>query len=103
MTDQPVITVDVAVMDGTVVRWFRSLSAAETNRPTLSASRQGVMVHGEYLTSVPEAWIEAAKTAHRQLTRAPRADMTGLATHARRKALGVRSGPLDPISKEQTS
>lgn len=103
MSDEPVITVDVAVMDGTVVRWFRSLSAAETNRPTVSASRQGVMVHGEYLTSVPEVWIEAARAAHRKLTRAPRADMTSLATHQRRTVLGARSGPLDPITKEQAS
>lgn len=100
MSEQAVITVNTTIMQGTCVRWYSSAGDAETNRPVLSASREGVTVHARYLTDVPEAWVQDAKRAHGQLRRAPRADMTGWATHERREVLGARGGPLDPVKKE---
>lgn len=94
--NEPVVTVTATVMDGTVVRWHRSVSAAEIHRPTVSASRNGVMVHGEYLTDVPPEWIEAATKAYEQLRRARRADLTHLATHRHQ---GVLNGPLVPVER----
>lgn len=100
MTDQPVITVTATIMSGTVVRWYRSVGQAEHQRPVLSASRDGVAVHADYLTSIPELWVLDAKRAYEQLHADRDADMSGWATHERREVLGVRSGPLDPVKKE---
>ena len=94
MTD-PVITVTPTVMDGAVVRWYRSLHAAQHHRPTLSASRDGVTVHARFLTDIPDQWIDAAKRAHRTLADVHGADLDYLATHRHR---GVLNGPLEPVS-----
>lgn len=92
----PVITVKATIMDGTVVRWHRNLNAAEIHLPTLSASHNGVMVHGEYLTDVPDTWITAAREAHETLRADRDADMTHLATHRNR---GFPNGPLVPVEE----
>jgi len=94
-TDQPVITVTSTIMDGTVVRWFESLGAAENMRPALSASRRGVAVHAEFLTDIPVQWVEHATQVHRALAVDPGADASGLATHRRR---GL-SGPLEEVPR----
>lgn len=99
-TDAPVVTVTTTIIDGTVVRWYRTVGQAENRRPVLSASRRGVRVHAEYLTDLPPAWIDAAKAAHKRLSGSPDADVNDLATHRQRMVHGTRSGPLEPISKE---
>jgi len=91
-SEASVVTVTATVMDGPVVRWYRTLAAAELGREYMSASRNGVLVR-EYLHTVPEAELDAAQAAHRALSASPRADVRDLATH-RRDGL---SGPLVPV------
>lgn len=92
----PVVTVTTTVMDGTVVRWHRDVQAAQTMRPVLSACREGVLVHGGYLTAIPDEWVAAARQAHELLARNPHADLSHLATHRHR---GPSNGPLEPVGK----
>lgn len=96
MTDKPVITVTATIMDGAVVRWHRSQSAAEYCTPTVTASRNGVMVPNGYVTDVPPEWMQAAMQAHETLRRAPGADMKHLATHRHNI---VANGPLVPVEE----
>jgi hypothetical protein len=93
-----IITVTATVMDGTVVRWHHTLSAAETHRPAISASRRGVAVQAEYLTDLPPEWVAAATAAYETLRRTPRADMRHLATHRNR---GPSNGPLVPVEEAE--
>lgn len=83
----PVIIVFPTIMDGTVVRWYLSESAAENGREVLSASCNGVMVNG-YLTDIPPAWLNTARSTYETLKRNDRADVSHLATH--QKSLGGR-------------
>lgn len=96
MTDQAVITVNTTIMQGTCVRWYRDVGQAANHRPVLSASREGVAVHAQYLTSIPETWVAAAKRAHQQLARDRQADMSRWATHVNR---GPSNGPLVPVQE----
>ena len=92
-SDIPVITMTSTVMSGTVVRWHRSLSAAENVSPVLSASRDGVMIHGDqFLARIPQEWVDAANQAHRDL--AAGRDVRDLATHSHRGFMG----PLEPVA-----
>lgn len=93
----PVVIVTPTVMDGTVVRWYRSVAAAEQVRASLSASRRGVAVHAEFLTDIPSAWVEQAVQAHQALAANPRADLSGLATHHRK----FMNGPIVPVGEGQ--
>lgn len=95
---EPVITVTMSV-DGQVVHWHQTVSAATNHRPTISASRNGVAVHAEYLTNIPEDWVTAAKTAYNELRRNRQADLRHLATH--RHGHGLMNGPLEPVEKEE--
>lgn len=97
MPEQPVITVSATLMDGQVVRWHRSVSDATIHRPVISASRNGVAVHAEYLTDVPDEWVSAAREAHATLKRNRSADLRSLATHVNR---GPSNGPLVPVEDE---
>lgn len=99
MTD-PVITVTATIMDGQVVRWYRTVGAAANHRPVLSASRNGVSVHGEYLTGIPQSWIDTAKQAYADLAADSDADVKRLATHRNR---GFSNGPLEPVEKKEES
>ncbi|WP_395109806.1 hypothetical protein [Actinomadura sp. SCN-SB] len=90
---EPVVTVTHTIMDGPVVRWYRDLTAAELNSCLLSASRTGVMIHGEvYLHDLPAEWITAAELAHKSLKAG--ADVSGLATHV------VLTDSADPARPE---
>lgn len=40
----PVVTVNVTIMDGVVVRWFRSVGHAEVGEAVVAASRHGLTV-----------------------------------------------------------
>lgn len=97
MSESPVITVTVTVMDGTVVRWFRDLNAAENMRAAVSASRNGVSIHAEYLTDVPKLWVDAALEAYGELKVNRDVNLSGMATHRHR---GAMNGPLVPVEKE---
>jgi hypothetical protein len=95
MSGAPVVMVFPTIMDGTVVRWYRTVAAAENHRPVLSASRNGVMVHAEYLTSIPDAWVDSAKTTYMRLERDRNADVRHLATHRNQ---GPSNGPIAEVS-----
>lgn len=95
----PVITVTHTIMDGQVARWYRSVDAATHHSPVLSASRNGVMVHAEYLTNVPQEWVDAATAAYRELATDRNADVRSLATHRNR---GVMNGPLEPVPTKES-
>ena len=95
--NDPVVIVTTTVTDGTVVRWHRDVRAAELHRPVLSASRNGVAVHAEYLTCIPDEWVDAAKRAHKMLRDVRGANLGHLATHHVR---GLGAGPVEPITRE---
>jgi hypothetical protein len=84
----PVITVTATVQHGTVIRWYRSIEAAEDRGPALSASRMGVMVHREYLTDIPAEWIDRAREAHAVLAADRNADLDSWATYSRHGLFG---------------
>jgi len=90
-----IVTV-TATMDGTVVRWHRTLADAQTYRPALTASRNGVMAPYGYVTDVPPEWMQAAVQAYETLRRDPKADVKHLATHVNR---GPANGPLVPVEE----
>lgn len=74
----PVVAVTSSPGVGTVVRWYRADSLVH---PLLTASRQGVQIHGDvYLHDLPDEWVTAAKDAHLRLLRDPDADLTALAS-----------------------
>jgi hypothetical protein len=87
--DGIVSTVTPTIMDGTVVRWYRSEIAAETHRVMVSASRNGISV-GEHLTNgeVTPGVMERAELVHELLRRKPDADLSGWATHRRERTFG---------------
>ena len=89
-----VVTVTPTIMDGTVVRWYGSLEAAENPGVCgiISASRNGVMGGGDYITRAD--W-EAASSAHVALARDQNADLGHLATHRRK---GFMSSELTAVS-----
>ena len=98
MDEAPVITVAHTIMDGTVVRWHRSLADARNQRPLCSASRNGVTINGAYLTDIPDERIEEAKVAWLELSRRRDADMSHLATHRPRDGF---AGPLEPVGARE--
>lgn len=90
-----VVVVTHTVGDGTVVRWYRTLAAAECHQVLVSASRNGVMIHGSvYLHDIPQHWLAAAEVARVRLTRGQ--DVTHFATHRHDRFL---NGPLVPVDR----
>ncbi|MGI5286642.1 hypothetical protein ACQEVF_25340 [Nonomuraea polychroma] len=89
-----IVTVN-KIMDETVVRWFRSLDAAQNQRHVMSASRHGVRVE-VYLHEIPAEAQRTAHGAYETLRRDRNADVTHLATHVNR---GPSNGPLVPIEE----
>jgi len=89
----PIVTVTPTMQSGTVVRWRRALHGPAC----LSASREGVMIHGEqWLTgphALPARWITDAHIAHGNLLSGR--DVRHMATHHQR---GL-AGPLEPIER----
>jgi hypothetical protein len=90
----PVVLVRTTIMTGTVVTWYRTIEAAQTYRPTLSASRRGVAVEEDYLTGIPAGWVTAAAKVYGLLRRTPDLDVSHLATH--RNSV-TSNGPLVPV------
>lgn len=71
------------VMDGTVVRWYASLDAAEHHDPVASASRNKVEFYRE---TVHARIRDAAEAAHRELAADRHADVRHYTTHVRNPA-----------------
>lgn len=96
MTDQPVVIATPTVMDGLVLRWFRDEDAAAYGSEVLSASRNGVMIHGDqYLHDLPEQWVSDAKHATEAIRAGHEAEARALVTHQR--GYGIRS--IVPVSQ----
>jgi hypothetical protein len=86
-----VVVVRQTVQDGPVLSWFPTFDAAMCRDEVISASRRGVMIHGDvYLHTIRQTWMDAAEEAHATLALAQ--DATHLATHSR-----SRHGDLLPI------
>jgi hypothetical protein len=84
-----IVTVTPTIMDGTVVRWYRSMTAYDHDHELASASRNKAIVD-EHAPS----WLEeAAYSAHQTLRRDNNADMHHLATHRKQSLFG----PLVPV------
>jgi hypothetical protein len=91
---ETVVIVTPTIMDGTVVRWYRSLDTAQNRVEMASASRNGVMISG-YVHDVPACVLAAAGRAWEQLRRGGPSDaVCQLATHRRSRGL---FGPLEPV------
>ena len=89
---QAVVTVTPTIMDGTVVRWFTGLEAAERCRPFLSASRYEVITHVEGVVT-PDLREQANAVRDGLPHFGPTPEwVERLATHRRR---GI-TGPMEP-------
>ncbi len=93
-----IVTVTPTIMDGTVVRWYGSESAAEYGAEMLSVSCDGVKVN-VYLHKVPDDVLALANHVYLSLKRGRRADVQHLATHRRRGMFG----PLEPIATAEAT
>ena len=91
---QPVITADPTMGSGLVVRWRHSTE----DRAILSASRDGVMIHGNtFLNAVLRRWIFDAERAHEAIRAGREDDAKAMATHERERPFG---GDLVPVAQE---
>jgi hypothetical protein len=86
-----IVIITPTIMDGAVLRWYVSKSAAENGDESLSASRNGVRVFG-YLDDVPAEVLEQAKRAYETLRAG--GDVKNLATHR----MSMFSRVLEPIA-----
>jgi len=59
----PVIVATATVMDGLVLRWYRTTDDWNDRTAAVSASRNGVCIHTVYLHQVPPGWLEDANRA----------------------------------------
>lgn len=99
-----VVTTTPTIMDGYVVRWYASLTAADSGHEIMSASRNGVRIR-TYLHEIPAAALADAIAIYVKLhtaslrpfgsDRSADEAARALATHHRR-GFG-RHGPLEPI------
>lgn len=94
MSEQPVVVATPTVLDGTVVRWYRSMAAYAHGQASVSASRVRVSVHDDEYQTLPPEWVALATDVHRQLARDPRADVGHVATHRHRMAFGTSLVPI---------
>ncbi len=99
-----VVVIRTTVMDGPVLSWFLNMGTAQYGREVISASRVGVMVHGDvYLHQIPKGWLDAAEETHAALVLGQ--DVTHLATH-RRTFPGRRTVPgmdLEEIDRAEAT
>ena len=86
-----VCLVTPTVQDGTVVRWYASVDAAEHHDMIASASRSKVEFYRE---QVPARVRDAAQAAHRELSGNHNAGMRHYATHEHSGAFGGRLVPV---------
>lgn len=77
-----VVIVSPTIKDGTVVRWYRSLSAAEDRDQLATASRGGFRFPG-LLRAADAELIDTVRDAHGSLATGRIDDVDKLATHRR--------------------
>jgi hypothetical protein len=90
----PVVVATPTVLDGTVVRWYRSMAAYAHQQASVSASRARVSVHDDEYQTLPPEWVALATDVHHQLARDPRANVDHVVTHQHRRALGDQLTPI---------
>jgi hypothetical protein len=94
-----VVVATPTVMGGLVLRWYRTVDAAErSTRELVSASGNGVLLSGDaYLHDIPAAWIADAQRAHEMISRGQRdRAQEEFATH---KHARVFSGELSEVKR----
>lgn len=96
MAERPVVVAVPTVMDGTVVRWFRSMAAWQHHQVSVSASRHRVSVHDDEFQTLPQEWVALAIDVHHHLARDPRTGVGHVVTHRRE----VGSDQLVPVQAE---
>jgi hypothetical protein len=79
----PVVVATATIMDGQVVRWYRSQTHAAAHACSVSASGRRVSVHDDNYQTLPQEWVLLAMDVHRQLVRDPGANVEHVATHRR--------------------
>ncbi|MFD5089377.1 hypothetical protein ACFWMR_02160 [Amycolatopsis thailandensis] len=93
-----VVTVTPTIMEGTVIRWYRSLSAASTGgQAVASASRNGFSFF-IMLTRADNPLIDAVRDAHDALAAGHVNEVETIATHRRHSLFG----PLVPVDEVTT-
>lgn len=91
-----IVTVTHTIMDGPVVSWYYDqtpLDAIPAHQAQVSASRNGVLVHG-YLGTIGEDVLALARDVHSRLAASRGYDPRHLATHRRRGMFG----PYEPVT-----
>jgi flavin-dependent dehydrogenase len=78
-----VVVATATVMDGQVVRWYRSQAHAAARECSVSASARRVSVHDDEYQTLPQEWVLLATDVHRQLARDPNANVGHVVTHRR--------------------
>jgi len=78
-----VVVATATIMDGQVVRWYRSQAHATAHECSVSASGPRVSVHDDAYQTLPQEWVALAMDVHRQLARDPGANVQHVATHRR--------------------
>jgi hypothetical protein len=78
-----VVVATATIMDGRVVRWYRSETHAAAHECSVSASAHRVSVHDDDYQTLPGEWVALAMDVHRQLARDPDANVGHVATHRR--------------------
>ena len=81
------------IMDGPVVRWYMSMSAAHNGTDVISASRNRVYAHGDI---TPELF-NAAWEIHQRLKADDKAPTADVVTHTK----GLFGGDIRPVVEVQ--
>jgi hypothetical protein len=96
-TRRPVVTADPTVGNGLVIRWRHSTE----DRAVLSASRDGVMIHGGvFINNVIRQWIFDAERACEAIRAGREDDAKAMATHEWDRAF---CGDLVPVVREAST
>jgi hypothetical protein len=85
------------IQDGLVLRFYRDMAAATNHRETLSAGRNGVLVHNSaYLHTIPQDVMAEAQGAFEALRQGRDDDARALCTHRKN---GLLAGRIEPIEE----
>jgi len=92
----PVVIIDPTVMDGRVVRWYTSASAAERGRELVSASRNGISTDAMVRSDEADELADLVRVAGQVADLLVRGrDVSDLATHRR----PFMRGAIEPIQQ----
>lgn len=89
-----VVIVTPTIMDGQVVRWYRTVQQAQHGEPSLSVSRNGVLLNS-YLHELPPELLAIAEDLRRSMLAGR--DVSHAATHQRRYG----SFAVEPIEENR--